>query len=306
MARWRRNGLVGEVLSRAREHDVLALGSELAFHYFMSLFPFFVLVATVGSLVAGLLGIQNPAARVADLGSATLPKEVAGALRPPLEELLAARYRTLLPLGLVGALVSATAATNSTVKALNRAHGVRETRAAGHRWLVALALTVAAGVLLTAAFGVVATGELLMGRLVAAVGGDPLVGWALGLGQWALTGVLLVAVATLVYWAAPNVRQPFRWATPGALLFGVGWAGATWLLRQYLTHVGEASVYGALAGVWVALVWFMVVATLLVLGGELNAVLDDRPGLSEVADRLAGDATSARKRVEEAARRHAA
>jgi membrane protein len=272
----------------------------------MSLFPFFVFLATLGGLAAALLGIENPAARIAALGAEALPREAAGVLRPSLEQLLAARYRTLLPLGLLGALVSATAATSCTVKALNRAHGVRETRARGRRWLVALGLTVGAGVLLTAAFGLAAVGELLVRRLATAVGGGPLVGWVFGLGEWVVVGGLLLAVATLVYWAAPNVEQPFRWATPGALLFGAGWAVATWVLRQYLTHVGEASVYGALAGVWVTLAWFMVVATLLLLGGELNAALDDRPGLPQIVDRLASDAAGARERVEETAKRHAA
>jgi membrane protein len=271
----------------------------------MSLFPFCVFLATLGGLVAAVLGIPNPAQRMVDLGAALLPREAAEALRPPLQELLAERYRALLPIGLVGALVSATAATNSTVKALNRAHDVRETRAAGHRWLVALGLTVGMGLLLTVAFGVATAGEAVAGQAAAGAGG-PLFGLVLGLGRWAVAGALLFAVATLVYWAAPNVRQPFRWATPGALLFGGGWAIATWLLRQYLTHVGEGSLYGALGGVWVTMLWFMVVATLLVLGGEVNAALDDRPGLPEIAERLSDDAGHAKRQVKDTIGRHAA
>jgi hypothetical protein len=163
---------------------------------------------------------------------------------------------------------------------------VRETRAAGHRWLVALGLTVGAGALLAGAVGLALAGELLIGRIVGAIDGGWLVGWLLGLGRWVLTGGLLLIVAALVYWAAPNVRQPFKWATPGALLFGAGWLAATWLLRQYTTVLGGHTVYGALGGVWVVLVWFLVVATLLVLGGELNAALDDRPSLRQVGERL--------------------
>lgn len=302
---WRRKGLVSEVVLRIREHDALGLGAELAFHYFMSLFPFFVLLATVGGLLSMFLRIDNPSQRLLDLGAEALPREAAATLRPPLEELLAARYRALLPLGLLGALISATAATSSTIKALNRVHGVRETRAAGHRWLVALALTIGAGVLLTGAFALAVVGEVGLGRLAASAAG-PVVGLVLDFGRWVVVGGLLVVVAAVVYWAAPNTRQPFKWATPGALLFGGGWALATWLLRLYLTHVGEGSIYGALGGVWIALLWFMVVAVLLILGGELNAVLDDRPSLPQVGDRLAGDADNARAAVQETAARHAA
>jgi membrane protein len=291
-ARPSRRGLIAEVVARAGAHDALALGAELAFHYFMALFPFFVFLATVGGLVAGFFGIANPAERIVGLAADALPREAGGVLLPPLQELLASRYRTLLPFGLIGALVSATAATNGTVKALNRAHGVRETRAAGRRWLVSLALTVAAGVLLTGAFALAAVGEIMISRWLRTSGGAPIVGWLLGVGQWVVVGALMVGVATVVYWAAPNVRQPLKWATPGALLFGGGWALATWLLRLYLTRVGEASLYGALSGVWIVMVWFMVVATLLILGGELNAALDDRPGLPQVAQRLAEDASA--------------
>jgi membrane protein len=261
---------------------VPALSGDLAFRYFTALFPFVVFLATVGGLLSGALGIENPAQRIVAIGADALPREAADVVRPSLEELLAARYRALLPFGLVGALVSATAATNSTVRALNRAHGVRETRAAGHRWLVAFGLTIAWGVLLTAAFTLALVGQ----ALIAPFGGALLSGLLVGLGEWVLIIALLLGAAALVYWAAPNVQQPLKWATPGALLFAGGWVVATWGLRLYLEHAAKATVYGALGGVWVTLVWFYVVATLLILGAELNAALDDRPSLPEIADRV--------------------
>lgn len=270
---------------RFRGHDLRALGAELAYRYFMALFPFIVVLGTLGALAAQLFGIENPARRLLDLGAETLPGEVIAVVRPTLERAISARDGALLSIGVIGALISATGATSATVKAMNRAYGVEETRLRGRRWWFSLGLTLGTGIALIGGFAVVVAGGASVSWVADRLGAGRGLGLAIAVGGWVLVGLLLLAVATLVYWIAPNVRRPIRRALPGALLFGAGWLVATVLLQLYVSYMGSHTIYGVLAGVWLVMVWFLAVGTLLVLGAELNAALDEGPSLERTARR---------------------
>jgi membrane protein len=62
---------------------------------------------------------------------------------------------------------------------------------------------------------------------------------------------------------------------PGVVLFVPGWIAATVGFSYYVGNFGSYDdTYGAIGGVIVLLVWFYITALILLLGGELNAVLE--------------------------------
>lgn len=68
--------------------------------------------------------------------------------------------------------------------------------------------------------------------------------------------------------------MPWRWVTPGALVFAVGWLEASALFTLYADPVGAyTTVFGALGGMVVLLAWFQLTAYALLIGAELNAGL---------------------------------
>jgi membrane protein len=273
--------LVARVARRVREDDVGGLAAELAFRFFLALFPFVLVLGAAGGAAAAALGVGDPAALVGDLAAEALPAEAAAVVRPHLEQVLAARYRALLPLGFVGALGAATAGTHAVVKALNRVHRVEETRARGHRYVVALGLTAAATGLLATALVLVLLGQALAARLL----GGGAAATVLGLVRWPAVIALLAAAAALVYWAAPNAQRPFRWASAGAVVFAVGWTGATLVFSAYMRTLSHHhATYGALGGVAVALLWFYAAGWLLLLGAEADVALAE----ATTPDRAAG------------------
>jgi membrane protein len=81
---------------------------------------------------------------------------------------------------------------------------------------------------------------------------------------------------SILYWAAPNVRQPgFRWLSPGGILAVLGWLIAS---GAFALYVGNFSSYnktsGALGGVVVFLVWLWISNVVILLGAEFNAELE--------------------------------
>jgi membrane protein len=81
---------------------------------------------------------------------------------------------------------------------------------------------------------------------------------------------------SVLYWAAPNVRQPgFRWISPGAVVAVVLWIVASLLFGVYVANFGSYNkTYGSLGGVVAFLVWLWVSNLALLFGAELNSELE--------------------------------
>jgi len=87
--------------------------------------------------------------------------------------------------------------------------------------------------------------------------------------------IILLAEAMVVYRVAPNDKPAWRFITPGAVLFAVGWLGASTLFVLYVDKAGGyASTYGFLGGVVVLLLWLQITAYALLMGAELNDLLE--------------------------------
>jgi membrane protein len=88
--------------------------------------------------------------------------------------------------------------------------------------------------------------------------------------------VVVLAMIAVLYYAAPNVRQPaFRWISPGSLIALVVWAAASLLFGLYASQFGSYNkTYGTLGGVIVFLVWLWISNLALLFGIEFNAELE--------------------------------
>lgn len=63
------------------EDDLSGLAAELAYRFFLTLFPFFIFLAAMGGFIAAPLGIDNPTDRVMrELGD-NLPPDAASVIR---------------------------------------------------------------------------------------------------------------------------------------------------------------------------------------------------------------------------------
>jgi membrane protein len=94
---------------------------------------------------------------------------------------------------------------------------------------------------------------------------------------WLRVPVALLAntlAVALIYHVAPNMEQPFRLLTPGAVLTLLGWLSASLLFSAYVATVAHyTTTYGSIAAIVVLLLYFYISSLVLLLGAEVNAVI---------------------------------
>jgi membrane protein len=93
---------------------------------------------------------------------------------------------------------------------------------------------------------------------------------------WPLALLVVALAAAVLYWKGPDRDEPFRWVTPGAMLFAAAWVAASIAASIYLSEAEPANrTYGLIAAILAAIVWLYWSNLLFLAGAVLNARVED-------------------------------
>ncbi|MGI8776498.1 MAG: YihY/virulence factor BrkB family protein [Acidimicrobiales bacterium] len=266
------------LVRRARADRITGLGAEVAFFVILSVFPALLVMALALGFLGSILGhtvAQEAQSRVLGALQRVLTSDAQGTI-DAVRRLFTEKQTGLLTFSALAAVWSTGRGFAVLVRALGQVYGVADQRS----WLrrQAMALGLALGTVLTGAIMLV---TLVVGPLLGAGGS---VAGAVGVGgafatAWAWVRVpLLVIVAFLwaatVLHVAPNHQTSWRSDAVGAALTTAWWIVASLGLHLGLAVASTNQVFGVLGGSLILLVWIYLLGLGMLMGGELNAVLD--------------------------------
>ena len=181
----------------------------------------------------------------------------------------------LLSIGIVIALWTASAGVRLMMSAMNAAYDVVEGRPAWKRFPLSIIYTVGiAGMLLIAA-ALMVLGPQLMGWIAAQVGMEDFIVTLWTIVRWPVVVILLMVAVALIYYVMPDVKQEFRFITPGSVLAVVVWILASVGFGLYVKEFANYNaMYGSIGAIIVLLLYFYISAAVLLLGAEMNAVIE--------------------------------
>lgn len=264
--------IVTRTAAEISEDNCLGIAAQLAFYFFLALFPallFFVALlgyVPIDRALATLLIALGPVA----------PEEMIALVRGQIDELTSGSHGGLLTLGIIGAIWSSSAATVAIIDALNRAYDVAEWRPWWKRRLVAIGLTIGLALFIVAALVFVLLGPEVAQWAVRAFGLAPAVAMIWSAIRWPLIILLVMLGVDLVYHFAPNLKRTWTWLTPGSVLATLLWIGVSFAFKLYVARFADFNAtHGAIGGVIVVLLWFYVSSFAILVGAELNGVLDE-------------------------------
>lgn len=254
------------------ENESLDLSAQLAFYALLALFPFAILVATL----VGLLPLPGLTGEVEGLVRAFAPDAVQPLLIAAVHNAVRGARPSLLALGFAGALGFASVGVSALMAALNRAHGVDETRPFFLRRLQSLAITLAGAGLVIVASAALLLGPDFTRHLAPRVGLARAFEVAWPIARWPSTVAAMMLLIAFLNWACPSGRRRFRLFSPGAIAAVLGWIALTLAFDFYVRHVATTynKMYGTLAAGVVLLLWIQLSGLTIIVGGEIDALLE--------------------------------
>lgn len=265
------------VVRRIGAHEVSTRSAALSYYFLLALFPLLLFLVSLLSLFAEHdphLG-ENI---VSALGSMA-PGSATQLLNHVITETFTSKHDALkLAVGLVGAFWAASGGISAIMEALNVIYDTKETRPWWKQKFVVLALTLAIAVLAIVALLLALAGGKIGGALSSQMAMGEIFRWAWRILQWPVSFAAMLLAFSLLYYFAPNRKQrDWQWISPGSLAGVIMWILASIGFRIYLHYFNHYSAtYGSLGAVIVLLLWLYITGFAILIGGEVNRVIEIR------------------------------
>ncbi len=262
--------LITDVVDGFWEDDGFILSGHLAYLSLLAVFPFFIFIVWL----AGRFGRTAEGVAAINAFLASIPPDVATALRAPIAQVTSQQSQSLLTIGIVVAIWTAGSVIETVRVVIHKAYNVPTGRPFWQYRLQSLVMVIGSALVLLAAmsaqFALAGANKLLLellpqaGRLISAFG---------YVQQWMTPGLLILALVGLHRALTPRRVEP-AWHWPGALFTTIAWIAIASALPYALAHYTAYDItYGSLAGVMITLLFFYLIGAAFVLGAQINAAI---------------------------------
>jgi membrane protein len=240
------------------DDEMSTYASALAYQMLFSLFPFILfLIALIG-----FLHLPDFFSWLRMQAGMVLPPQALDLVNPVIDQLQTSKSG-LLSVGIVVALWSASA------------YDVPEERPVWKRLPLSVLYTVGIAGMLLAAAALMVLGPQVMNWIAAQIGLEDIVVTLWTIARWPVIIILMMVAVALMYYVLPDVKQEFRFITPGSVLAVVFWIIASLGFAFYVkTFADYNAMYGSIGAIIVLLLYFYISSAVLLLGAEMNAVIE--------------------------------
>lgn len=249
--------------------NCLGMAAQLAYYFLFALFPTLLVVMAIADIFAAdVIQMLNGAAGF-------VPREGLSIITEQLGRLTDGEQSSLLTLGMLTALWSSSAAMTAIIDTLNAAYDIEEGRPWWQVRITAVLLTVGLSIFIVVSFALVVAGPTVAERLADRLYLGAAFEWSWKILQWPVVFALVSGGLAVVYYHAPDADQDWVWLTPGSIAATTLWLLASLGFKYYIANFGESYVsYGVVGGVMVLMLWFYISGLVILLGAEMNAVIE--------------------------------
>lgn len=282
--------LIKTVQDRVTDSEMTTYSIVVAYYLLLSLFPLFIAVGNV------LPFLQINPDSVLPYLQEVIPATIFDFLEPAIKDLLTQGSGGLLSISAFATLWSASQSINSLQKALNKAYGV-ENR--GNFIITRIVSIVIIVLLLVAIVGitiVVGSGKLILEQLQPIFQFSDNIISIFQTVKWPATIVTMMTLMSVIYWIVPNVKVRLRSVLPGATFVTIGWMLLSQAFGLYAKYFAvRVSGYQIIGSFVVMMLWLNFAAMIIILGGIINAVVEEYV-VGEVVERT-GSINNVTKRM---------
>ncbi|MEY9972423.1 membrane protein [Lysinibacillus sp. RC46] len=265
-------GFMQDLMLRIQRVEISALAAELAYFFLLSFFPLLIFLVTL----LPYLNIQST--QVYSFLVNIMPDEVYRLVENTLDEILTSRNSSLLSVGVLGTIWSASKGINALIRALNKAYDT-ETRGSLLDRGLSLVFTLAFVVVIAVVLLLPVFGQQVGHFLFSIVGIEEQFEIIWHRMRWSIPPLLIFIVLMGIYRFVPNTnpRLKLMGVWPGALFSTLAWLAVTYAFSFYINNFANYSAtYGSIGGVIILMLWLYLTGIILIFGGILNATMQKK------------------------------
>lgn len=267
--------LLNRLYEKAFDEDIFSSAAQVGFYFMFALFPLLLFLVNIFGIV--LEKADDMRAELFMYLRQVMPGSAIELVEKTLAEVVQGSSGGKLTVGLLIALWSSSAGIDSLRVALNGVYKLKETRPYWKTKGASLLLTLGIAILIFIALGIIFYGSQFLALGLGSVGlpiPSPLLLQVL---SFIVVGIVLMLAFALLYSFVPNhVPFTWNWISPGAVVAIVLWVLASLGFRLYLNYFNSyAATYGSLGAIIILMLWLYITALAIIIGGAINAILDE-------------------------------
>ena len=252
--------------------DLLGWSAQISYYFFLALFPGLICFVALASFFP----IEHLTDVVLGLLMRIAPQDVLSLVDRQLIVIAESHSAGLLTFGIIGTVWTASAGMQTLIRTLNFAYHVPETRPWWRVRLRAMAMTLVVPAFALAAMTVVLVGPVVGERLADTLHLSAVFLWSWHIMHWPLVILLVVSGLSFVYTVGPDASHRWQCLIPGSCFATGIWIGASLGLRWYVASIATyQKTYGTIGTALVILLWFYVSGLAMLVGAELNSVVNE-------------------------------
>lgn len=253
------------------DDDVYALASQLAYNLILAFFPFLMFVMT-------LIGFSNlNSEEVLSLLRKVVPLPAYQLIQGTVTEIITTQQTNLLWISIGLAIWTSSSGFSAVIRGLNKAYGVQEDRSFIKTKLIAIF-----SVFVLAIIIIITLFLFVFSNYISAFIKHYFENPEIILDIWIISKnifmvILLMLSFAIMYELIPCRRLGWLNVLPGAAFATLGWIAASYGFAYYVNNFSNYSrFYGGLGAVFIFMTWIFLTSFILILGGEVNAILVEK------------------------------
>lgn len=253
------------------QDDIMAFSSQLAYNFLLSSFPFLIFIFTLLSN----FGLKRDL--LLSLLKNVLPSNVYILVTDILFETMKQKHNTLMSVTLMLALWTASIGFNAVVRGINRAYNLKETRPFWKRQVTNIINTLILALSTVLNVMVLILIRIENNALIKSTGYNVLFDSLWQVLKYGIIGSFLIFIFAALYRYAPSARLSWKQVLPGAVFTVFTWLTVSVIFSYYANNYAHYSdLYGSLTAVIVLMIWLFVSSNVILIGGEINSVLNEK------------------------------
>lgn len=275
--------IIKEVSQKIQKDDVTAWASQLTFYIILSFFPFIIFLGELINRVA-FINIETVHA-----ATEFFPAEFKELMDAMLNDISSAELSsTFISLTAIGTLWAASKGFMAISRALNMAYDQKETRNYFYLRGMSVVYTIIFAMMVVLVLVVIVFGSLIINAIFKEFPFLEAMDNTFTLFRYLMTWFFTYWFFIAIYNVTPNKRFNVKEVTPGAIFTSTTWLLLSTAFSFYVNNYSNYSyIYGSLTSIIVLFLWLFITSILIMVGGELNAVMSNIYDIKQVNEEVA-------------------